>query len=505
MSCGDQCHVCRAAVPDTVSLHCGHSLCPACISAFAGLCGAGGALPCPSCGKAGPLPASDGSPDLSASSSIKCGPCEEPEGARECLTCGFALCAQCVETHQRPAYRHHEVAELGSLAKRRKLCDVRTCKEHEEEAKLYCQQCESLVCVICVRGRHNVHPCPPVTDAAKTFPHKDRLVSCFQEALAEVQRVDQLLVTAIDEGAAQVKDNVHQCQQALQAYLQQLEADATAKADGVLRQRVALTAIRRRLLQGLALADTAVDPVDLIHLTLYAKSVARDVTRSLVSVPAVGRLAAAELLQALPRPAAGDGAIHKLALRGLAALVHDVYEFSPETPDASFSPDKRRAGSSKVVTAMATNGFSNGVHQWQMRVIGVTPSLLVGVAPIETPLTGSIGGRHGYFLNTANGRIVSPSPNSAVSWTVVSQQYCHAVKTGTVLLLRLDMDHRTLSFAVDGKDSGVAFRDLPDGPLYPAVSFLGVGSQWVEFVDDAAPSYSLLGLPGGQPGGPADA
>lgn len=36
--------------------------------------------------------------------------------------------------------------------------------------------------------------------------------------------------------------------------------------------------------------------------------------------------------------------------------------------------------------------------------------------------------------------------------------------------VHLDMTHRTLAFDINGKYFGVAFRDLPDGPLYPAIS-----------------------------------
>eukprot|EP00668_Euglena_longa_P006039 GGOE01007157.1.p1 GENE.GGOE01007157.1~~GGOE01007157.1.p1 ORF type:complete len:478 (-),score=84.55 GGOE01007157.1:40-1473(-) len=468
------------------------------ITALAGV-SEGGYLPCPSCGKAGTLPSLDESASNSEDSA-KCGPCEVADGAQECLTCGFPLCTSCVETHKRPAYRHHEIAELGSLAKRRKVHDVRTCKEHDEETKLYCRQCNSLVCVVCVRGQHDIHPCPPVAEAVKAFPRKDRLVSCFQEALVEVGRVDQLLVDAEAEMAQQLGDNVRQCKQALQVYLQQMEADAAAKAEGIVRQRVALTAIRQRLTRGLALADAAVEPAEQIHLALFAKAIARDVTRSLVSVPTSVQLTESAVLQSLPSVAGGDGRIHKLTLRGMEALIHDVYEFSPETPDTTFVNDKRRVGSSKVVTVLATNGYTSGVHQWQIRVSGVPPSQLVGVAPVETPLTGSVGGRHGYFLSTANGRVVSPSsPGSSLPRMGASQAYCHPLKTGTVVHLCLDMDRHTLSFAIDGKDAGVAFDDLPSCALYPAVSFVGGGCQWAEFVEDttSTASYSLLGQANG--------
>lgn len=36
--------------------------------------------------------------------------------------------------------------------------------------------------------------------------------------------------------------------------------------------------------------------------------------------------------------------------------------------------------------------------------------------------------------------------------------------------MHLDMTHRTLAFDINGKYFGVAFRSLPDGPLYPAIS-----------------------------------
>ncbi|KAJ3119095.1 hypothetical protein HDU96_000010 [Phlyctochytrium bullatum] len=45
---------------------------------------------------------------------------------------------------------------------------------------------------------------------------------------------------------------------------------------------------------------------------------------------------------------------------------------------------------------------------------------------------------------------------------------------GTVVTVKLDMDARTLSFEVGGRDCGVAFRNLP-APIFPSVVFLGGG------------------------------
>ena len=36
--------------------------------------------------------------------------------------------------------------------------------------------------------------------------------------------------------------------------------------------------------------------------------------------------------------------------------------------------------------------------------------------------------------------------------------------------MHLDMSNRTMAFDINGKYLGVAFRDLPSGPLYPATS-----------------------------------
>ena len=52
----------------------------------------------------------------------------------------------------------------------------------------------------------------------------------------------------------------------------------------------------------------------------------------------------------------------------------------------------------------------------------------------------------------------------------ISQSICSQVQLHQKVGVHLDMTDRTLAFDVNGKYFGVAFRDLPVGPLYPAIS-----------------------------------
>ncbi len=88
--------------------------------------------------------------------------------------------------------------------------------------------------------------------------------------------------------------------------------------------------------------------------------------------------------------------------------------------------------------------------------------------------------------------------NKAV-WHNKSKQrsYGELFRTGDVVSVRLDLDQGALSFALNGRDLGIAVSGLT-GPLYPAFSLYNEGDQ-ISLVPVSA--GSLAGLsPGGASG-----
>lgn len=415
----------------------------------------------------------------------------------DCLTCGFPLCPKCLESHKRPAYKHHQLGDVGSLAKRRKIMVTRTCKDHNEETKLFCDRCDSLVCTICTQGgAHDAHPCNPVMEAATLFPKKEKLTACLEEAITEIKQLDGLLEEGAQELQKATLQSTEACQKAIGMYVDNLQADSEGKVASILRQRVALIALQRRIRNAFDLFDGASHPAEVIAFAVHCKALARDVSRSLVTVPPVAPLTVDGFLQALPPLPVAEGAIHKMEVRKLRSLLQNTYEFAPTTPDAVFINGDQRVMSSKTVTAVATGSVTTGTHRWSIRVTGNPPNQMVGIVPVGTPLVGSINGRFGWLLNTATGRVFFQAPPGAIKPLAPhGYQYASPVNSGSVVTVKVDMDRHTLAFSIDGRDCGVCCRDLPNAPLFPAVSFTGSGSflQSAEFVEDTEGPYTLLG------------
>ena len=94
----------------------------------------------------------------------KCEQCCGGVATAFCRHCMDFICADCVKSHQRlKVYAGHEVSSLedlkegGARAIVAKLPPPPTCKVHEEQAKIYCYDCKSLICRDCVVKDHKEH------------------------------------------------------------------------------------------------------------------------------------------------------------------------------------------------------------------------------------------------------------------------------------------------------------------------------------------------------------
>lgn len=122
------CSICLELFQDPVSIHCGHSFCRACIT-------------------------------------------QNWKG----LTTNFS-CPRCRETVPQESIRPNwELANIIEIAKSLNLQPVREveegenlCKEHQEALKLFCEDEERLICVVCDKSKvHRNHSVVPVDEAAK--------------------------------------------------------------------------------------------------------------------------------------------------------------------------------------------------------------------------------------------------------------------------------------------------------------------------------------------------
>ena len=82
------------------------------------------------------------------------------EAVWQCVDCDRQLCEECLENHSE-FIKNHQVISLSDLNEediKVMLKKERPCRVHDDhQVKLYCQDCDMLICVLCLEDRHNSH------------------------------------------------------------------------------------------------------------------------------------------------------------------------------------------------------------------------------------------------------------------------------------------------------------------------------------------------------------
>ena len=118
---------------------------------------------------------------------------DEPQKAvAYCPQCPGAICEECVQVHRsKKLYRSHTTMQLskavseGSIVK--KVAFV--CEKHAEKQRLYCTECETLICVLCHSvGDHKLHSVLFIDDGIGK-KNKSTLKSCIASAERSIAKV----------------------------------------------------------------------------------------------------------------------------------------------------------------------------------------------------------------------------------------------------------------------------------------------------------------------------
>ncbi|RUS13422.1 hypothetical protein BC937DRAFT_95356 [Endogone sp. FLAS-F59071] len=130
------------------------------------------------------------------------------------------------------------------------------------------------------------------------------------------------------------------------------------------------------------------------------------------------------------------------------------------------------------LAAPLTQTSAGGLAEWDM-VVEATGTRK-GKPAAEVGLVGERFDRWDDNMMTGNGAeawaFQSYSGCTFLKRDKINTSYGAVLKAGDVVTFRLDMNERTCSLAINGKDYGLAWRDLPDR-VYPAVS-LFPGSRY---------------------------
>ena len=159
---------------------------------------------------------------LNQNETPKCDGCKEKDGTASCSDCGgFFLCPGCCKVHRNvPATKNHTVLPLEKIMQSKAppcttnkfpLCD----KHPQELLKLFCKNCEVLVCRDCVLVKHRNHDYSFVDDLVRdekkklenvTLKELETIFTSTNEAIAEVKQMRSRVLSSNGTSVARLMD-----------------------------------------------------------------------------------------------------------------------------------------------------------------------------------------------------------------------------------------------------------------------------------------------------------
>ena len=209
------CPICQAQFEEPKILPCCHYYCKKCIQTLALRSGENRPFACPECRSDTLVPQNDASqlPTAFFVNRIKelhtkmekaqgkveaiCEQCSGGKATAFCRHCTEFICEECVKIHQKiKVFAGHKVSTLEEL-KQGETKDILikkppppTCKDHDEQMKIYCFDCNRLICRDCIVIDHKEHKYDFVKKAAPTTKEK------LTESLAPLKEIQVSLDAA---------------------------------------------------------------------------------------------------------------------------------------------------------------------------------------------------------------------------------------------------------------------------------------------------------------------
>ena len=149
-----------------------------------------------------------------------CDSCKESDSIVSCYDCGrYFLCEGCVKIHKNiPATKKHDLMELKDISipttSFTSVTNSPLCQKHPgEPLKLYCQDCEVLICRDCVLVQHKDHKYSFVHEVIEeekqrfkdiTLPGLDKILTSTKEAMTGVEQMQEKVCSWKDQHVAQL-------------------------------------------------------------------------------------------------------------------------------------------------------------------------------------------------------------------------------------------------------------------------------------------------------------
>jgi hypothetical protein len=177
-----ECSVCAETYSDPRVLPCIHTFCLNCVERFSENKRPGDCMSCPLCRKNFIVPEHgiDSLPknffieqlkDLAQTSTIHCEGCGDTGGKRRaamyCIECQQKFCEACISAHRGIRLtRGHTLLDIGDDGKVPetvgKMLTLHCDKHLNEALKLYCFECNEVICFMCFATSHPSHKCSDI-------------------------------------------------------------------------------------------------------------------------------------------------------------------------------------------------------------------------------------------------------------------------------------------------------------------------------------------------------
>ena len=253
------CAVCHGHYQQAKLLPCNHYYCAACIEKLAKH-SKGRPFDCPECRKTTTLPPG-GVAELDGAFFVErmkdvygkmakaegkveamCEQCEESKAVSFCRQCAEFICEDCVRSHQKmKAFAGHKVASLADLKRGGakdiplKEAPLPKCPEHDELMKIFCFDCNRLVCRDCILYDHREHKSDFVkkcaSESRKTL--RDSLAPLLK-VQADIASAEKALVaekTLVSTQKEEVCKSIQRSFDKLRALLDQRKAELVRQAN----------------------------------------------------------------------------------------------------------------------------------------------------------------------------------------------------------------------------------------------------------------------------------
>ena len=194
-----------------------------------------------------------------------CHGCNESNAVASCCDCGgFFLCVSCLKAHKNvPVTKNHSLMTLKDLSTpKRSIATPKNsplCPRHPEELlKLYCRDCEVLVCRDCILVTHKHHNYSFVDEAIEdekqqlnevTLKELDKILTSTKNAISGVEEMQAKAlshndqhVTEINETFQAITDMVNKHKNALLEKINQTTKDTLSSLQ---KQQDDLTVLKR--------------------------------------------------------------------------------------------------------------------------------------------------------------------------------------------------------------------------------------------------------------------